>query len=114
MTNNRVRSGRLSGILLVAAAIFSAHPCLVFSQDLESRSPFTLRSQDDSSSAPEQADKHLSLADDAVFAALPDAPMPQDQAQDRAQAESSSPPASENTAESIPSLASRLWLATES
>ena len=97
MTNNRVGSGRLSGILLVAAAIFSAHPCLVFSQDLESRSPFTLRSQDDSSSAPEQADKHMHLADDAVFAALPDAPMPQDQAQDRVQDESPSSPADSET-----------------
>jgi hypothetical protein len=59
MTNNRVGSGRLSGILLIAVALLSAHPCLVFSQDLESRSPFPLRSQDDSSSAPEQADKHM-------------------------------------------------------
>jgi len=97
MTNNRVGSGRLSGILLIAAAIFSAHPCLVFSQDLESRSPFPLRSQDDSSSAPEQADKHMHLVDDAVFAALPDAPMPQDQAQDRAQDESPTSPADSET-----------------
>src|SRR5260370_33629755 len=97
MTNNRVRFGRLSGILLVGSAIFSALPCLVFSQDLESRSPFTLRSQDDSSSAPGQADKHLHWADDAAFAALPDAPLPQDQAQDRARDEPPSSPADSET-----------------
>src|SRR5260370_29202767 len=97
MTNNRVGSGRLSGILLIAAAILSAHPRLVFSQDLESRSPFTLRSQDDSPPAPSQADKHMHLADDAVFAALPDTPMPQDQAQDRVQDESPSSPADSET-----------------
>src|SRR5260370_2020587 len=97
MTNNRVRSGRLTARLLLAAAIFAAHSCLVFSQYLESRSAVTLRSQDDSSSAPGQADKHLHWADDAVFAALPDAPLPQDQAQDRARDESPSSPADSET-----------------
>src|SRR5260370_2211553 len=97
MTNIRVGFGCLSGILLIGAAILSAPPRLVFSQDLESRSPFTLRSQDDSSSAPGQADKHMHLADDAVFAALPDTPMPQDQAQDRVQDESPSSPADSET-----------------
>src|SRR5260370_27462491 len=97
MTNIRVGFGCLSGILLIGAAILSAPPRLVFSQDLESRSPFTLRSQDDSSSAPGQADKNMHLVDDAVFAALPDAPMPQDQAQDRAQDESPTSPADSET-----------------
>jgi hypothetical protein len=95
----------LSGILLMAAVIFSADPCLVFSQDLESRSPSTLRSQDDSSSVPEHAGKHMPLAGDAVFAALPDAPMPQDQAQDLAQDESpSSPTVSETHLNQFPVL----------
>ena len=87
MTNNRVHRGHLSGILLVAAAILSAHPCAVFSQDLESRSASTQRSQGNPSSVPASVpdhDKdHASLADDAVVANLPDAPMPQDQAQDQ-------------------------------
>jgi hypothetical protein len=88
MTNNRVRSGRLSG-LLVAAAIVSAHPYVVLSQDLQSRSPSTLPSQDDSSSVPDLAKKHMSLADDALVATLPDAPMPQEQV---VQAQDLSPP----------------------
>jgi hypothetical protein len=83
MTNNRVRFGRLSGILLVAAAIVCAHPCAVFSQDVESRPPSTLHSQDDSSSVPDQTKKHMPWADDAAVASLPDAPMPPDQAQDQ-------------------------------
>jgi len=101
MTNNRVGFGRLSGMLLVAAAVFYAHPCLVFSQDLESRSPSTLRSRDDSSSEPEQAKKHVASADDAVFATLPDAPMPQDQEQD---ASPSSPAVSETHLNQFPVL----------
>jgi len=101
MTNNRVRSGRLSSILLIAAAILSAQPCLVFSQDLESRPPSTLRSQDGSSSVPDQLKKHMPLADDAEFAALPDAPMPQDQAQDESP---SSPAASETHLNQFPVL----------
>jgi hypothetical protein len=52
---------------------------------LESRSPSTLRSKVDSSSAPDQAEKHPTLTEDAVPATLPDAPMPQNQAQDQAQ-----------------------------
>jgi hypothetical protein len=84
-------------MLLVAAAVFYAHPCLVFSQDLESRSPSTLRSQDDSSSVPEQAKKHVALANDPVLATLPDAPMPQDQEQDQAQDQSPSSPAVSET-----------------
>jgi hypothetical protein len=84
MTNNRVQCGH-SAILLVAAAILSAHPRAVFSQDLESRSPSTLRSHDDSSSVPDQASKTMPLTDDAVVAALPDAPRPQDQSQDQSQ-----------------------------
>jgi hypothetical protein len=73
----------LSGILLLAAAIFSAHPCALFSQDLESRSPSTLHAQDDSLSVPDQSKKPMPLANDVVVATLPDAPMPQDQAQDQ-------------------------------
>jgi hypothetical protein len=76
MTNNHVR--HLSGILLVAA-MFSAHPCPVISQDLESRSPSTLRSKGDYSSAPDRAEEHTALTQDAVLDTLPDAPMPQDQ-----------------------------------
>jgi len=82
MTNNHVR--RLSGILL-AAAIFSVHPCPISSQELESRSSSTLRWKVDYSSAPDQAERHTTLTEDAVLAALPDAPMPQNQAQDQAQ-----------------------------
>jgi hypothetical protein len=83
MTNNRVRFGRLSGILLIAAAILSVHPCAVFSQDLESRFPSTGRSQDNSSSVTDQAKKDMPSADDEEVGTLPDAPMPQDQAQDQ-------------------------------
>jgi hypothetical protein len=75
MTNIHVR--RLSGIWL-AAAIFSVHPCPIFSQELESRSPSTLCSKVDSSTAPDQAEKHTTLTADAVLANLPDAPMPQE------------------------------------
>ena len=82
MTNNRVKCGHLSGILLVAAAILSAHPPAVFSQDLEGRSPATLRSQDDSSPVSDQATQRMPSPDDAVVT-LPDAPMPPDQAQDQ-------------------------------
>jgi len=82
MTNNHVRP--LSCILL-AAAIFSVHPCPIFSQELESRSPSTMRSKVDSSSAPDQAQKHTTLTEDAARVTLPDAPMPQNQAQDPAQ-----------------------------
>src|SRR5258706_14883269 len=89
MTNTRVNRGHLSGILLVAAAILSAHPCAIFSQDLESRSPSTRRSQDDSSSVPDPDKGHAPSAEGAVVASLPDAPMPQDQAPDQSQ----SPPA---------------------
>ena len=82
MTNNHVR--RLSGILL-AAAIFSVHPCPISSQELESRSSSTLRWKVDYSSAPDRAERHTTLTEDAVLATLPDAPMPQNQAQDQAQ-----------------------------
>jgi hypothetical protein len=82
MTSHRLRFGNLSGILLAAAAIISASPCALFSQDLESRSPSTLRSQDDYSAVSDRAEKQMPSADDAVIATLPDAPMPQDQAQD--------------------------------
>ena len=83
MTNHRLRFGKLSGILLAATAIISADPCALFSQELESRSPSTLRSQDDDSAVSDRAKKHMPAADHAVIATLPDAPMPQDQAQDQ-------------------------------
>jgi hypothetical protein len=83
MTNNRVNRGHLSGILLVAAAILSAHPYAVFSQDVESLFPSARRLKYDPSSLPDQDKDHRPLADDAVVATLPDAPMPQDQAQDQ-------------------------------
>src|SRR4029077_17745994 len=82
MTSHRLRFGNLSGILLAATAIISADPCALFSQDLESRSPSTLRSQDDYSAVSDRAKKQMLSADDAMIATLPDAPMPQDQSQD--------------------------------
>jgi hypothetical protein len=82
MTSHRLRFGNLSAILLAATAIISADPCALFSQDLESRSPSTLRSQDDYSAVSDRAKKQVPSADDAVIATLPDAPMPQDQTQD--------------------------------
>ena len=93
MTYNRVNRRHMSGILLVAAAILSAHPCVVFSQDLESRSPSTQRSKDLPSSVPDHDKDRTSLLDDEVVANLPDAPMPQDQAQDQ----SPPPPADSGT-----------------
>ena len=86
MTNNRVNRGHLSGILLVAAAILSAHPCAVFSQDVESLFPSARRLKYNPSSLPDQDKDHTPLADDAVVATLPDAPMPQGQAQDQSPA----------------------------
>src|SRR5258708_8796131 len=83
MTNHRLRFGKLSGILLAATAIISADPCALFRQDLESRSPSTLRSQDDDSAVSDRTKKHMPAADHAVIATLPDAPMPQDHAQDQ-------------------------------
>ena len=81
MTSHRLRFGNLSAILLAATAIISADPCALFSQDLESRSPSTLRSQDDYSAVSDRAKKQVPSPDDAVIATLPDAPMPQDQPQ---------------------------------
>jgi hypothetical protein len=81
MTNNRVNRGHLSGILLVAAAILSAHPLAVFSQDLESRFSSTQRAQEDPSSVPGRDKDQTQLADGAVVATLPGAPMPQEQAE---------------------------------
>ena len=75
MKNHRLNLGRLSRLLIVGS-VLSAHPCALFSQDVENRPPFTLRSQDDS--APNE---RTSSADDARVATLPDAPMPQDQEQ---------------------------------
>jgi hypothetical protein len=106
MTSNRVKYGH-SAILLVAAAILSAHPRAALSQGLESRFPSSLRSHDDFSSVPDQARKTMPLTDDRVVAALPDAPMPQDQS-----LRPSSGPAStgtgslRNTPEPIPDLVS--------
>jgi hypothetical protein len=92
MTNNRLKCGHLSGILLVGAAILSADPPDVFSQDLESRSPSIVRSRDDASSESGFADKHMPAADDAVVATLPDTPMPQDQVQEQDRAQGQAPP----------------------
>ena len=83
MTNNRVNRGHLSGILLVAAAILSAHPLAVFSQELESRFSSTQRAQEDPSSVPGRHKDQTPLAGGAVVATLPDAPMPQEQAEDQ-------------------------------
>lgn len=89
MTSHHLRFGNLSGILLAATAIISADPCALFSQDFESRSPSTQRSQDDHSAVSNRAKRHMPSLDDAMIATLPDAPMPQDQAQDQ----TPSPPA---------------------
>jgi hypothetical protein len=97
MTN---RFGHLSGILLVAASVSCVHPCSVFSQELESRPPSTLGLQDDSPSVPGQAKNHIA-ADDAVVASLPDAPMPQNQAQNQSP---SSPAGSETHLNQFPIL----------
>jgi len=98
MTN---RFGHLSGILLVAASVSCVHPCSVFSQELESRPPSTLGLQDDSPSVPGQAKNHITAADDAVVASLPDAPMPQNQAQNQSP---SSPAGSETHLNQFPIL----------
>jgi len=91
MTNRRVASGRVCGLLI--AAVVSIYPCAVLSQDFESRSFSVQRSQNDFSSVSSQANKHTPLIDEAVVADLPDAPMPQDPAQ--GQAQDQSPPAPE-------------------
>jgi hypothetical protein len=101
MTNHRVRFGYLSGTLLVAAAICSALPCAVFSQNLESRSTSTQRSQDDSSSVSDEAKNHVPSIEDVLIATLPDAPMPQDQGQDQSR---SSPAGSETQLNQFPIL----------
>ena len=80
MTNHLFRFGRLSA-LLTAAAIVCAHPSVVLSQDLQGGSPSSLRSANDASSTSDLAKKHMSSADAVQFAALPDAPVPQDQTQ---------------------------------
>jgi len=105
MTSHRFRFGDLSGILLAAIAIISADPCAVFSQDLDNRSPSTLRSQDDYSAVSDRAKKHMPSADDAVTATLPDAPTPQDQAQDQTP---SSPPDPAAHLNQFPILSPRL------
>jgi hypothetical protein len=83
MTSGRVRFGNLTGILLVAAAIFFVLPCAVFAEEFESRVPPALHSQDGFSSWSDRTKKRPSSADadDAVVATLPDAPRPQAQAQ---------------------------------
>jgi hypothetical protein len=98
MTN---RFGHLSGLLLVVASVSSVHPCAVFSHELENRPPSTLRSQDDSPSVPDQAKNHIATADDAVVASLPDAPMPQNRAQNQSP---SSPAGSETHLNQFPIL----------
>jgi hypothetical protein len=95
------RFGHLSDILLVVAAIFSLYPCAVFCQESERRPPSTLRSQDESPSVPDQAKSHTAAADDGVVASLPDAPMPQNQAQNQS---SSSPAGSETHLNQFPIL----------
>jgi hypothetical protein len=81
MTKHLIGFNHLSIILL--AALVSGLSCSVFSQDFESRSPSVVHLQHDSSSVSDRATKLLSSADVPLVAALPDAPMPQDQAQDQ-------------------------------
>ena len=101
MTNHRLRFGNLPGILLAAAAIISADPCAVFSQDLQSQSPSVPHSQNGFSSLSDQAKKYMPVIDDAVVVTLPDAPLPQDQAQDRP---TPSPAGSETQLDQFPIL----------
>jgi hypothetical protein len=70
MTNLRASLVRLSGLLLVGAAL-SAYPLALFSQD----------------AVPEAPQKRTSSADDAPVASFPDAPVPQgeDQTQEQEQ-----------------------------
>lgn len=89
MTNHLVGFDRLSIILL--AALVSGLSCPVFSQDFETRSPAAVHSGHDFSSVSDQDEKLLSSADGPVVAALPDAPMPQDQAQDQPRASGQDP-----------------------
>jgi hypothetical protein len=89
MTNHLVGFDRLSIILL--AALVSGLSCPVISQDFETRSPSAMNSEHDFSSVSDQDEKLLSSADGPVVAALPDAPMPQDQAQDQPPASGQDP-----------------------
>ena len=80
MTYRRVRFGRLSGIILIATAILSAHPRSIIAQ------PSSLdHSQDAVSSQLSREDKPTSATNDLGAAALPDAPMPAGQTQDQSQ-----------------------------
>ena len=85
MTYRRVRFGRLSGIILIATAILSAHSRSIVAQELERQSPSTEHSQDAVSSQLTREDKPTSAKNDLVGAALPDAPMPAGQTQDQSQ-----------------------------
>jgi len=105
MTNNRLNRGHLSCMLLIAAAMVSAHPPAVFSQDLESRSSSIRGLQDDSSAVPDRDKDQRPFADDGVVATLPDAPMPQDQPQDQSP---SLPPDSGTHLNPFPILSPRL------
>jgi hypothetical protein len=86
MTYMRVRFGRLSGIILIATAILSAHSRSIVAQELERQTSATDHSQDASSlSQLSSEEKPTSATNDLVGAALPDAPMPAGQTQDQSQ-----------------------------
>jgi hypothetical protein len=89
MTCRRIRCRRSSGIMVLGAAmLFLTHVALI-AQDLKEKSTSTERPYDASSSASNKEDEHVSTTDELVADALPDAPMPEGQAQNQ-----SSPPAS--------------------
>ena len=85
MTYRRVRFGRLSGIILIATAILSAHSRSIVAQELERQLSSTDHPQDAVSSQLSGEDKPTSATNDLVGAALPDAPMPAGQTQDQSQ-----------------------------
>jgi hypothetical protein len=85
MTYRRVRFGRLSGIILIATAILSAHSHGIVAQELKPQSSSIDHSQDAVSSQLSREDKPTSATNDLAAAALPDAPMPAGQTQDQSQ-----------------------------
>ena len=85
MTYRLVRFGPLSGIILIATAILSAHSRSIVAQELGGRPSSIDHSQDAVPSPLTREDKSTSPTNDLVGAALPDAPIPAGQTQDQSQ-----------------------------
>src|SRR5580700_7342495 len=85
MTYRRVRFGPLSGVILIATAILSAHSRSIVAQELERQPSSTDHSQGAVPSPLNREDKSTSATNDLVEASLPDAPMPAGQTQDQSQ-----------------------------